>query len=75
MKLKVFEPKTKINTINLRLVQENDTVVLQAVDEMGTKRVRGNLIIFAINETAQLCDNVNRDLGLRLTSSGKLDIT
>lgn len=77
MEIKIYDEKEAASPVrlNLRLVQEEDSVVLVAVQDSGQKVGCGNLLEVLSNGTILLYGGVNPDIGLQTTKAGYVVVT
>lgn len=74
MKFKIYGEKDKDSVIRLRLVSNDNEVVLMAVDEKGEKLPFGNLLGIDSNGVT-LYGSISKRLDLPLDSNGRLRCT
>lgn len=74
MKIEIFEkpPPQEEETLRLALKRSGASVVVVAVDEYGAPLGQGNLIEFRPDGSVVSMAAINRTLGLKLDSYGRL---
>jgi hypothetical protein len=77
MRIEIFDkPSRNEATLRLKLVSmANGCVVLRAVNEIGQKYERGDLLYINPGGSLVLPHDINEWLGLKLTRSGQMEVT
>lgn len=75
MKLEIWEEEKKNNPVRLRLIDSEDgsgEIVLKAVDSEGDTIISGNILGILKDGTIKRKIKVNRSLGFKLDSEGRV---